>query len=76
MALRTEVSLSTAFPSAVDDRARPLVRPPRRLRERSITWWRSGGRAADHGRDDGRRDASPFSSTIFAASGGANRGGE
>ena len=76
MALRTEVTLSTAFETAVVDRARPLISPERK-RERSITWRHSGDRADDPGRDDGRLDVTPdVLVRPSAAARGANRGGE
>ena len=76
MALRTEVTLSTAFETAVVDRARPLTSPERK-RERSITWRPSGDRADDPGRDDGRLDVTPdVLVRPSAAARGANRGGE
>ena len=76
MALRTEVTLSTAFEAAVVDRARPLISPERK-RERSITWRHSGGRADGPGRDDGRLDVTPdVLVRPSAAARGANRGGE
>jgi len=76
MALRTEVTLSTAFESR---RRRPgsSTHLAGTQRERSITWRHSGDRADDPGRDDGRLDVTPdVLVRPSAAARGANRGGE